>query len=891
REFHQETVLLMEQEALVSRKAWAQSVGLSLAVYHEQQAYRTHTQIQDYHIASHESLTTTLNNMPPKRTSAAVVRAATVAVATPMTAALMVMATEATILTLELEELYALRVSKTLKKMMTVKYCPKGEIKNLEIELWNLKVKDEVKRYVGGIPDMIRGNAMSYQPKIMEKSIEFANDRMDQKVLTISERQVERKRMLEFNVRNNQGYQRQNKRQNTRRAYTVGPSEKRSIMDLCQNVPNATTIIMVRVHQSATSATSLATWLVIAGVLAMLILVTTREPLSFNIIIGMDWLAKYHAVVVCAEKIEIEDKLEEKRLDDVPIVRDFPKVFLEDLSGLSPTRQVEFHIDLVPGVAPVARVPYRLAPSEMKELSEQPQELSDKGFIRPIKNRYLLPKINDLFDQLQGSSVYSKIDLRLGYHHLRVHKEDILKTTFRTRYGHYEFQVMPSGLTNAPTIFMDLINCMSKPYLDKFMIVFIDDILIYSKKKEEHEEHLRLILELLKKEEFKGIHVDPAKIESIKDWASPKTPTEIRQFLGLFGYYQRFIEGFSKVSKPMTKITQKKVAFKWGDQQEVDFQTLKNKLCSTPILALPQGANNFIVYCDTSHKGLGVVLMQNEKVIAYASRDYDCEIRYHLGKASVVANALRRKERIKPLQVLPISSWPLVLLVQPEIPQWKWDNIMMDFGTELPKSSQSYDTIWVIVNRLTKSAIFLPMRETDPIEKLARMYLKKKALGTSLDMSTAYHLETDGQSERTIQTLEDMLRACVIDFGNGWVKHLPLAEVGEVQLTGPEIVQETIEKVIQIKQRIQSARNRQKSYADLKRKPIEFQVGDRGMLKVLTKVGTVAYKLELPQELSRVHKIMNQEAKWLKQSCIPIVKVRWKSRRGPEFTREREDQF
>ncbi|GJY76912.1 putative reverse transcriptase domain-containing protein [Tanacetum coccineum] len=263
---------------------------------------------------------------------------------------------------------------------------------------------------------------------------------------------------------------------------------------------------------------------------------------------------------------EVEDKSEEKRLEDVPIVQNFPEVFPEDLPGLPPTRQVEFQIDLVPGAAPVARAPYRLAPSELKELSEQLKELSDKGFIRPssspwgapvlfvkkkdgsfrmcidyrelnkltVKNRYPLPRIDDLFDQLQGSSVYSKIDLRSGYHQLRVREEDIPKTAFRTRYGHYEFQVMPFGLTNAPAVFMDLMNRVCKPYLDKFVIVFIDDILIYSKNKQEHEEHLKQILELLKKEELyakfskcefwipkvqflghvidsEGIHVDPAK--------------------------------------------------------------------------------------------------------------------------------------------------------------------------------------------------------------------------------------------------------------------------------------------------------------------------------------------------------------------------------------------
>ncbi|GJZ53683.1 putative reverse transcriptase domain-containing protein [Tanacetum coccineum] len=260
-----------------------------------------------------------------------------------------------------------------------------------------------------------------------------------------------------------------------------------------------------------------------------------------------------------------------------------PLVFPEDLPGLLPVRQVEFQIDLIPGTAPVARAPYRLAPSEMQELSNQLQELSDRGFIRPstspwgapvlfvkkkdgsfrmcidyrelnkltVKNRYPLPRIDDLFDQLHGSSVYSKIDLRSGYHQLRVSDEDIPKTAFKTRYGHYEFQVMPFGLTNAPAVFMDLMNRVCKPYLDKFVIVFIDDILIYSRNKEEHANHLRIILELLKKEKLytkfskcdlwirivqflgnlidsQGLHVDPAKIEAVKNWTSPTTPTEIR---------------------------------------------------------------------------------------------------------------------------------------------------------------------------------------------------------------------------------------------------------------------------------------------------------------------------------------------------------------------------
>ncbi|GJW18313.1 putative reverse transcriptase domain-containing protein [Tanacetum coccineum] len=235
-----------------------------------------------------------------------------------------------------------------------------------------------------------------------------------------------------------------------------------------------------------------------------------------------------------------------------------------------------------------------------------------------VKNRYPLLRIDDLFDQLQESSVYSKIDLQSGYHQLRVREEDILKTAFRTWYGHYEFQVM--RLTNAPAVFMDLMNHVCKPFLDKILIVFIDDILIYSKNKKEHEEHLKAVLELLKKEKLQGIHVDPAKIESIKDWESPKTPTEIRQCLGLAEYYRRFIEGFLKIAKSMTKLTQKGVKFDWEDKQEAAFQLLKKKLCSAPILALPEGSKDFVVYCDASHKGLGAVLIQREKLISYASR-------------------------------------------------------------------------------------------------------------------------------------------------------------------------------------------------------------------------------------------------------------------------------
>nr|GEY63394.1 putative reverse transcriptase domain-containing protein [Tanacetum cinerariifolium] len=790
---------------------------------------------------------------------------------------------------------------RTLKKMMTEKYCPRGEIKKLEFEMWNLKVKGT--------------DVVAYRQRFQELALMC--DRMLPKEIDKVERYV-------------------------------------------GGLPDT-------IHSSA-----------------------------------QEYLTKgCHVFLANITATKDEDKSKGKRLEDLPVVQEFPEVFHEDLPG---------------------------------------------------------------------SSVYSKINLRSGYHQLRVREEDIPKTAFRTRYGHYEFQVMPFGLTNASAVFMDLMNRVCKLYLDKFVIVFIDDILIYSKSKKELEGHLRQISNLLKKEELY------AKFSKCEFWISRV------EFLGHVINYR----------------------------------------------ALPEGSEDFVVYCDASIQGLGAMLMQREKVIAYASRqlkiheknytthdlelgsvvfalkiwrhylygtkctvftdnkslqhildqkelnmrqrrwlellsDYDYEIHYHSEKANVVADALSRKERVPlrvralvmtigldlPKQILKAQtearkpeniknedvggmlienaknpkairteklepnadgtlclnsrSWlpcygdlrtviiheshkskysiqpgskkmyqdikklcwcpnmkaniatyvskyltcakvkaehqrPSGLLVQPKIPEWKWDNITMDFVTKLPKSSQGYDTIWVIVDRLIKSAIFMPMRKIDPLDKLARMYLKEvvtkhgipvliicdrdprfslnfwkllqKALGTSLDMSTAYHPETDGQSEKTIQTLEDMLRACVINFGNGWVKHLPLvkfsynnsyhasikatpfealygrkcrspvcwAEVGQVQLIGLELVQETTERIIQIKQRIQTAHDRQKSYTDLKRKPMEFQVGDKVMLKVspwkgvvrfskrgklnpryvrpfkvLKKVGAVTYKLELPQELSRVH--------------------------------------
>ena len=307
-------------------------------------------------------------------------------------------------------------------------------------------------------------------------------------------------------------------------------------------------------------------------------------------------------------------------------------IFPEELPGLPPVREISFEIELLPGTGPISKAPYRMAPAELKELQIQLQELLDKGFIRPshspwgalvlfvkkkdgtfrtcidyrelnkvtIKNKYPLPRIDDLFDQLKGASVFSNIGLRSGYHQLRVKDDDITKTAFRTCYGHYEFTVMPFGLTNAPTAFMDLMNRIFRKHLDKFVIVFIDDILIYSKNQEEHEEHLKLTLQILREHQLyakfskcefwlskvhflghvvsaEGISVDPAKIEAVINWKAPRSVTEVRSFLGLAGYYRRFVEGFSKIAAPLTALTRKGKKYECTQKCEESFQELKRR--------------------------------------------------------------------------------------------------------------------------------------------------------------------------------------------------------------------------------------------------------------------------------------------------------------------------
>ncbi|KAL4274070.1 hypothetical protein GQ457_13G013940 [Hibiscus cannabinus] len=316
-----------------------------------------------------------------------------------------------------------------------------------------------------------------------------------------------------------------------------------------------------------------------------------------------------------------------------------------------------------------------MAPIELKELKKQLEELQNKGFIRPstspwgapvlfvkkkdgtmrlcidyrqlnrvtIKNKYHLPRIEDLFDQLRDASVFSKIDLRSGYYQMKVKDADVPKTTFQTRYGHFEFLVMPFGLTNAPAAFMDSMNRVFKPYLDKFVVVFIDDILIYSRNKDDHAEHLRIVLQTLRECQLyakfskckfwlsevaflghvisaKGIMVDPKKVQTILDWRPPRNVSEVRSFLGLARYYRRFVKGFSVIALPLTKLLRKDQPFEWSEDQQRSFDKLKQALTHAPILVQPELGKEFTVYSDASHSGLGCVLMQGDNVIAYASR-------------------------------------------------------------------------------------------------------------------------------------------------------------------------------------------------------------------------------------------------------------------------------
>ncbi|GJU79662.1 putative reverse transcriptase domain-containing protein [Tanacetum coccineum] len=586
----------------------------------------------------------------------------------------------------------------------------------------------------------------------------------------------------------------------------------------------------------------------------------------------------------------------------------------------------------------------------MLELSNQLKELQEKGFIRPSHSPWGAPVL--FVKKKDGACCFSKIDLRSRYHQLRVREEDIPKTVFRTRYGHFEFTVMPFGLTNAPAIFMDLMN--------------------------------RFLGHVVNRD---GIHVDPSKVESVKNWKTPESSTEIRSFLGLAGYYRRFIENFSKIAKPLTLLTQKNKTYVWGDKQDEAFQILKEKLCNAPVLALPDGPDDFVVYCDASKQGFGCVLMQRGKVIAYASRQLKKHEKNYTTH-DLELDALSRKERLKPRRVRAMSItihsglktkileaqseaskdlkaptewlrglerhfeqrddgeiyffdriwipsvggvrklimdeahtsrysvhpgadkmyydlrdlywWPGMkrdiaeyvsrcltcskikaehqkpsgFLQQPEIPEWKWEKITMDFVTKLPKSSSGHDTIWVVVDRLTKSAHFLPIREDYKTEKLAKIYTNEIVARHGVPVSIisdrdgrfTSHLwqafqEQDavGYAARHEYGLPLLRRirgwaqinhtsAKCAPFVALWEKHvIPMiwTEVGEFSLLDQEFVQEKTKMIVQIKERLKTVKS-QKSYADRGVNLVNSKLGDRVLLKLLI-------RMKIPQELSCVH--------------------------------------
>nr|GEU67297.1 putative reverse transcriptase domain-containing protein [Tanacetum cinerariifolium] len=716
---------------------------------------------------------------------------------------------------------------------------------------------------------------------------------------------------------------------------------------------------------------------------------------TFDVIVGMDWLVEHDALIVCGKKevyvpyknktlvvksdsnvsrlkviscikarkyIERGSKLfiaqvtekepAKKQLQDVPVICNFLEVFPDDLPGLPHPRQVEFKIELIPDAAPgfirPGSSPWGALVLFVKKKDGSFRMCIDYQELNKltVKNRYPLLRIHDLFDQLQGSS---------------------------TRYGHFEFQVMPFGLTNAPAVFMDLMIRVCKPYLDKFVIEFIDDILIYSKNKEDHEKHLKIILELLENEklyakflkcdfwlksvqflshviESNGVHVDPAKVEAIRNWSAPTTPTEKELNIRERHWIELLSDYDCEIRYHLGKGNVVADALSRKDREPLRVRSLVMTVHINLPEKILEAQTEVMKEESVKAENLGRLLKPIFKIHSNGIRYFKGRLwlllfggirdmimhESHKSKYSIYPGSDKMYQDLEKLYWWPnmkddIATFvskcltcamvkaehqkPSSLLQQHEIPKWKWEKITMDFVLGLPRTPSGYDSIWVIVDCLTKSAYFLPTKKTDSIEKLAQQYLKEietlqRALGTQLNLSTAYHPEKDVQSERTIQTMEDMLRACVIDFGNSWDRHLPLiefsynnsyhasikaapfealygrkcrspvcwSEVEDSQLTGPELIQETTEKIDQIKNRLLTAKSRQKSYADVRHKPMEFEVGDMVMLKVspwkgiirfgkcdklslryigpfeiIEGIGPVAYKLELPKKLRGIH--------------------------------------
>ncbi|XP_059650799.1 uncharacterized protein LOC132296634 [Cornus florida] len=614
-------------------------------------------------------------------------------------------------------------------------------------------------------------------------------------------------------------------------------------------------------------------------------------------------------------------------------VCDFLDVFPDNLPDLPPRREVEFVIDLMPSTALISMAPYHMAPVELEELKKQLDDLRLKGFIQPsislwgapllfakkkdgsmrlcidyrklnhatIKNKYPLLRIYNLFDQLRGAIYFSKIDLRSDYYQLQVQDEAIPKTAFCTWYGHYEFIVMPFGLTNGPAAFMDMMHRVFHRYLYQFVVVFVDDILVYSRSQEDQEIHLRIVLQMLREHHLytKYSKFDPSKIEVVLNWECPKNVYEIRRFLGLAGYYRRFVRDFSRLATPMTRMTRKGIRFDWTKACESSFQELKTRLTTAP----------------------------GGKVVAYGSRQlkihefnyptYDLELAamYHSGKANVVADALSRKSHgvlaglairkgkmledlaemglqycddsvgcetaflfslvVQPTRVTrvievqrqnsdlaaihqlisggdTIKDWTLHtdgglqfkgLLVVPTVKaehqkpagllqplpvaQWKWECIAMDFVTGLPRSPRGNESVWVIIDRLTKTAHFLPVKVIDSAEALGRLYVREIVrlhgvlLSIVLDRDAKF---TSKFWEGLHAAWEDHLPLVEFAYNNSYQSSIEMApfealygrpyrspvcwtEVDETAALGPDIVLETTEKIKLIRQRLLTAQS------------------------------------------------------------------------------------
>ncbi|KAH0710411.1 hypothetical protein KY284_011838 [Solanum tuberosum] len=792
------------------------------------------------------------------------------------------------------------------------------------------------------------------------------------------------------------------------------------------------------------------------------------DMVDFDVILGMDWLHACYASVDCRTRVvkfqfPNEPILEWKNssavpkgrfilylktrnaevppIQSVPVVKEFPEVFPDDLPGVPPEREIDFGIDLLPDTRPICIPPYRMAPVELKELKEQLKDLLDKGFIRPsvspwgtpilfmrkkdgslrmcidyrqlnkvtINNKYPLPRIDDLFDQLQGASCFSKIDLRSGYYQLRVRECDIPKITFRTRYGHYEFLVMSFGLTNAPAAFMVLMNRVFKPYLDMFVIVFIDDILIYSRNEEDHASHLIIVLQTLKDKELKlrqcriGLDLHPqlilgvswiwlAIIEGIEeevDYCSnfdltgrqlkvheKNYPTHglelaaVRRWLELLKDYDMSIlyhpGKANVVSDALSRLmdsTERGIVVTNGAEsslvsevkekqdQDLILLDLKANFHKQRVLAFEQGGDGVLRYqgrlCVPMVDGFQERIMEKAHSSRYfihpgSTKMYRGlnEVYWWNSMKKGIAEFVAKCPNCQQVKAEHQRSGGLAQNI--ELPEWKWEMISMDFITCLPRSRRQHDSIWVIIDKMTKSAHFLPVKTTNSAEDYAKLYIQEvvrlhgvpvsiisdrgaqftaqfwksfqKGLGSKVNLSTAFHPQTDRQAERTIQTLEDMLRACVIDFKGNWDDHLPLIEfaynnnyhssiqmapyeslygrrcrspiglfeVGEAGLIGPDLVHQAMEKVKVIQERLKMAQSRQKSYTDVRRRALEFEVDDWVYLKVSPmkgvrrfgkkgklspryigpyriskRMGNVAYELELPQELATVHPVFH----------------------------------